>query len=121
MLVPHLCLAAFCLALVLGSKRRLSTFPWLYLNVFMLYNYNYVVFQLWINNHLSYGFTNSLCVWCLQGDEQQTVDGLLHTLGLGKYAIIFKAEEVCCFISLFSNYFFGYINPKFMSIWPVVL
>ncbi|CAN6728487.1 unnamed protein product [Malus baccata var. baccata] len=27
------------------------------------------------------------------GDEQQTVDGLLHTLGLGKYAIIFKAEE----------------------------
>ncbi|CAN6676045.1 unnamed protein product [Malus baccata var. baccata] len=28
------------------------------------------------------------------GDEQQTVDGLLHTLGLGKYAIIFKAEEI---------------------------
>ncbi|KAB1207817.1 hypothetical protein CJ030_MR7G024832 [Morella rubra] len=28
------------------------------------------------------------------GEEQQTVDGLLHSLGLGKYAIIFKAEEV---------------------------
>ncbi|CAL1357229.1 unnamed protein product [Linum trigynum] len=28
------------------------------------------------------------------GDEQQTVEGLLHSLGLGKYAIIFKAEEV---------------------------
>ncbi|KAL1317291.1 hypothetical protein HN51_069366 [Arachis hypogaea] len=31
------------------------------------------------------------------GDEQQshqTVDGLLHALGLGKYAILFKAEEV---------------------------
>ncbi|PQQ05990.1 uncharacterized protein Pyn_01119 [Prunus yedoensis var. nudiflora] len=28
------------------------------------------------------------------GDEQQTVDGLLQTLGLGKYAIIFKAEEI---------------------------
>ncbi|XP_068332781.1 uncharacterized protein [Pyrus communis] len=27
-------------------------------------------------------------------DEQQTVDGLLHALGLGKYAIIFKAEEI---------------------------
>lgn len=27
-------------------------------------------------------------------DEQQTVDGLLQTLGLGKYAIIFKAEEI---------------------------
>ncbi|MBA0726710.1 hypothetical protein Golax_002519, partial [Gossypium laxum] len=27
------------------------------------------------------------------GDEQQTVEGLLHSLGLGKYAIIFKAEE----------------------------
>ncbi|GAY36476.1 hypothetical protein CUMW_022320 [Citrus unshiu] len=28
------------------------------------------------------------------GEEQQTVDGLLHSLGLGKYAILFKAEEV---------------------------
>ncbi|XP_041015383.1 uncharacterized protein LOC121258091 isoform X3 [Juglans microcarpa x Juglans regia] len=28
------------------------------------------------------------------GDEQKTVDGLLHSLGLGKYVIIFKAEEV---------------------------
>ncbi|KAG2707404.1 hypothetical protein I3843_05G134500 [Carya illinoinensis] len=28
------------------------------------------------------------------GDEQQTIDGLLQSLGLGKYAIIFKAEEV---------------------------
>ncbi|XP_062159954.1 uncharacterized protein LOC133867239 isoform X2 [Alnus glutinosa] len=28
------------------------------------------------------------------GDEQQTVDGVLHSLGLGKYAILFKAEEV---------------------------
>ncbi|XP_061996575.1 uncharacterized protein LOC133714465 isoform X2 [Rosa rugosa] len=28
------------------------------------------------------------------GDEQQTVDGLLQHLGLGKYAIIFKAEEI---------------------------
>ncbi|KAK9021700.1 hypothetical protein V6N11_011675 [Hibiscus sabdariffa] len=28
------------------------------------------------------------------GVEQQTVEGLLHSLGLGKYAIIFKAEEV---------------------------
>ncbi|XP_022776045.1 uncharacterized protein LOC111317838 [Durio zibethinus] len=28
------------------------------------------------------------------GDEQQTVEGLLHSLGLGKYAILFKAEEV---------------------------
>ncbi|KAE8023396.1 hypothetical protein FH972_009095 [Carpinus fangiana] len=28
------------------------------------------------------------------GDEQQTVDGLLQSLGLGKYAILFKAEEV---------------------------
>ncbi|XP_021613763.1 uncharacterized protein LOC110615883 isoform X2 [Manihot esculenta] len=27
-------------------------------------------------------------------EEQQTVEGLLHSLGLGKYAIIFKAEEV---------------------------
>lgn len=27
-------------------------------------------------------------------DEQQTVDGLLHSLGLGKYVVIFKAEEV---------------------------
>ncbi|XWS63611.1 hypothetical protein CRYUN_Cryun06bG0115400 [Craigia yunnanensis] len=27
-------------------------------------------------------------------DEQQTVEGLLHSLGLGKYAILFKAEEV---------------------------
>ncbi|XP_062111796.1 uncharacterized protein LOC133823190 isoform X2 [Humulus lupulus] len=27
-------------------------------------------------------------------EEQQTVDGLLHVLGLGKYAILFKAEEV---------------------------
>ncbi|XP_022726797.1 uncharacterized protein LOC111282808 isoform X2 [Durio zibethinus] len=27
------------------------------------------------------------------GDEQQTVEGLLHSLGLGKYAILFKAEE----------------------------
>lgn len=36
----------------------------------------------------------------MQGDEQvqqshQTVDGLLHLLGLQKYAILFKAEEVC--------------------------
>lgn len=31
----------------------------------------------------------------MQGEEQQTVDGLLHSLGLGKYAILFKAEEVC--------------------------
>ncbi|XVE75114.1 hypothetical protein DITRI_Ditri12bG0071000 [Diplodiscus trichospermus] len=28
------------------------------------------------------------------GDEQQTVEGLLHSLGLGKYVISFKAEEV---------------------------
>ncbi|XVF44095.1 hypothetical protein PTKIN_Ptkin02bG0092900 [Pterospermum kingtungense] len=28
------------------------------------------------------------------GDEQQTVEGLLHSLGLGKYVILFKAEEV---------------------------
>ncbi|KAJ9709100.1 hypothetical protein PVL29_000864 [Vitis rotundifolia] len=28
------------------------------------------------------------------GDEQPTVDSLLHSLGLGKYAIYFKAEEV---------------------------
>ncbi|XP_050372907.1 uncharacterized protein LOC126790629 [Argentina anserina] len=28
------------------------------------------------------------------GDEHQTVDGLLQHLGLGKYAIIFKAEEI---------------------------
>ncbi|CAL1413708.1 unnamed protein product [Linum trigynum] len=28
------------------------------------------------------------------GEEQQTVEGLLHSLGLEKYAIIFKAEEV---------------------------
>ncbi|GMJ09718.1 hypothetical protein HRI_004641000 [Hibiscus trionum] len=28
------------------------------------------------------------------GVEQQTVEGLLHSLGLGKYAITFKAEEV---------------------------
>ncbi|KAF2325386.1 hypothetical protein P3X46_003026 [Hevea brasiliensis] len=28
------------------------------------------------------------------GEEQQTVEGLLHSLGLGKYAILFKAEEV---------------------------
>ncbi|KAK4598247.1 hypothetical protein RGQ29_015644 [Quercus rubra] len=28
------------------------------------------------------------------GDEQQTVDGLLQSLGLGKYVILFKAEEV---------------------------
>ncbi|XP_041012805.1 uncharacterized protein LOC121256199 [Juglans microcarpa x Juglans regia] len=28
------------------------------------------------------------------GDEQKTIDGLLQSLGLGKYAIIFKAEEV---------------------------
>ncbi|KAJ4711187.1 Sterile alpha motif (SAM) domain-containing protein [Melia azedarach] len=28
------------------------------------------------------------------GEEQQTVDGLLQSLGLGKYAILFKAEEV---------------------------
>ncbi|KAJ9172096.1 hypothetical protein P3X46_015379 [Hevea brasiliensis] len=28
------------------------------------------------------------------GEEQQTVESLLHSLGLGKYAIIFKAEEV---------------------------
>ncbi|CAK7332767.1 unnamed protein product [Dovyalis caffra] len=27
-------------------------------------------------------------------EEPQTVEGLLHSLGLGKYAIIFKAEEV---------------------------
>ncbi|XP_021605051.1 uncharacterized protein LOC110609626 isoform X2 [Manihot esculenta] len=27
-------------------------------------------------------------------EEQQTVESLLHSLGLGKYAIIFKAEEV---------------------------
>ncbi|WCJ21721.1 Sterile alpha motif (SAM) domain-containing protein [Euphorbia peplus] len=27
-------------------------------------------------------------------EEQQTVEGLLHSLGLGKYAILFKAEEV---------------------------
>ncbi|PON46562.1 Mitogen-activated protein kinase kinase kinase [Parasponia andersonii] len=27
-------------------------------------------------------------------DEQQTVDGLLHALGLKKYALLFKAEEV---------------------------
>ncbi|GMI79832.1 hypothetical protein like AT1G70180 [Hibiscus trionum] len=27
-------------------------------------------------------------------DEQRTVEGLLHSLGLGKYAIYFKAEEV---------------------------
>lgn len=27
-------------------------------------------------------------------DEQPTIDGLLHSLGLGKYAISFKAEEV---------------------------
>ncbi|KAE8663841.1 zinc finger protein 5-like [Hibiscus syriacus] len=30
----------------------------------------------------------------LTGVEQQTVEGLLHSLGLGKYAITFKAEEV---------------------------
>ncbi|KAK9276551.1 hypothetical protein L1049_006085 [Liquidambar formosana] len=29
-----------------------------------------------------------------KGDEQPTVDSLLHSLGLGKYAIYFKAEEV---------------------------
>lgn len=28
------------------------------------------------------------------GDEHQTVDGLLHSLGLAKYAILFKAEEI---------------------------
>ncbi|XVF02364.1 hypothetical protein REPUB_Repub04eG0169100 [Reevesia pubescens] len=28
------------------------------------------------------------------GGEQKTVEGLLHSLGLGKYAILFKAEEV---------------------------
>ncbi|XWS22541.1 hypothetical protein CRYUN_Cryun29cG0045500 [Craigia yunnanensis] len=28
------------------------------------------------------------------GDEHRTVEGLLHSLGLGKYAIIFKAAEV---------------------------
>ncbi|KAJ6721830.1 PA-PL1 PHOSPHOLIPASE FAMILY [Salix viminalis] len=27
-------------------------------------------------------------------EDQQTVEGLLHALGLGKYAILFKAEEV---------------------------
>ncbi|KAJ6981133.1 ankyrin repeat and SAM domain-containing protein 6-like [Populus alba x Populus x berolinensis] len=27
-------------------------------------------------------------------EEQQTVEGLLHSLGLGKYVILFKAEEV---------------------------
>jgi len=31
----------------------------------------------------------------VQGEEQQTVEGLLHSLGLGKYAITSKAEEVC--------------------------
>ncbi|MBA0689048.1 hypothetical protein Goari_006798 [Gossypium aridum] len=30
----------------------------------------------------------------LNGAEQQTVEGLLHSLGLGKYTITFKAEEV---------------------------
>lgn len=37
----------------------------------------------------------------MQGNEQQpqTVDGLLQVLGLQKYQILFKAEEVCkCFI-----------------------
>ncbi|XP_065860962.1 uncharacterized protein [Euphorbia lathyris] len=28
------------------------------------------------------------------GEEQQTVEGLLHSLGLAKYVILFKAEEV---------------------------
>ncbi|KAJ6911593.1 hypothetical protein NC652_022016 [Populus alba x Populus x berolinensis] len=28
-------------------------------------------------------------------EEQQTVEGLLHSLGLGKYVVLFKAEEVC--------------------------
>ncbi|RDX85673.1 hypothetical protein CR513_33106, partial [Mucuna pruriens] len=42
---------------------------------------------------------NSLQFFLLVGDEQvqqshQTVDGLLHVLGLQKYAILFKAEEV---------------------------
>lgn len=30
----------------------------------------------------------------MQIDEHRTVDGLLNALDLGKYAIIFKAEEV---------------------------
>lgn len=44
----------------------------------------------------------------MQGEEQptQTVDGLLQALGLQKYAILFKAEEVC--IS------FIYINKKYI-------
>lgn len=35
----------------------------------------------------------------LQGEEHQTqtVDGLLQALGLQKYVILFKAEEVCHF------------------------
>ena len=40
-----------------------------------------------------------LVVFCwrcyLQGDELQSIDGLLQSLGLGKYSILFKAEEVC--------------------------
>lgn len=39
----------------------------------------------------------------MQIDEHQTVDGLLNALELGKYAIIFKAEEVSC--NLWRNLF----------------
>lgn len=36
-----------------------------------------------------------------QGDEHQTVDGLLQSLELAKYAILFKAEEVSAILLKF--------------------
>ncbi|KAJ4823710.1 hypothetical protein Tsubulata_027097 [Turnera subulata] len=48
-------------------------------------------------------------------EEAQTVEGLLHSLGLGKYSILFKAEEVCS-ISLaliLVNSYIGRSNSSF--------
>lgn len=51
---------------------------------FAHYQFAIAIMHLWL-----------LLLFTMQGEEQQTVDGLLHSLGLGKYAILFKAEEVC--------------------------
>lgn len=40
-------------------------------------------------------------------DEPRTVAGLLHALGLGKYAILFQAEEVSISAHRFLNWDVG--------------
>lgn len=63
----------------------------------------------------------SLCI--VQGEEPPTVAGLLHRLGLVKYAIIFQAEEVSFLSQVYQTFqkgillwvCFPYVGPYYWS------